>query len=91
MQKFCSINLTETELAEIKITTANLSTELKSKLKFFLNVFFFFLNYINFFFLECEANFQRIGQEEKELKVAEENLKKELEGKILQPQMIWKL
>jgi hypothetical protein len=42
MQKFCSINLTETELAEIKITTANLSTELKSKLKFFLNVFFFF-------------------------------------------------
>ncbi|XP_046456425.1 repetitive organellar protein-like isoform X2 [Daphnia pulex] len=45
------------ELAEIKITTANLSTELK----------------------KCDANFQRIGQEEKELKVAEENLKKELE------------
>jgi hypothetical protein len=40
MQKCFSINLaTETELAEIKITTANLSTELKSKLKFFLNVF----------------------------------------------------
>jgi hypothetical protein len=67
-------------LAEIKITTTNLPTELKSKLKVLSNIICISKNNnINFVFLECDANFHRLGQE---LKVTEENLKKDLRGTI---------
>ncbi len=76
---FNKLNLaTEKELAKTKITTGNLSTELKSKFhvesNFLKNNWFKF----NSVFLDCVANSNRLGQE---LKVAETNLKKDLRCK----------
>ncbi len=60
----------------MKITTRNLSTELKSKSYEYWTK----LRKIEFnsVFLDCVANSDRLGQE---LKVAETNLKKDLRGK----------
>ena len=75
----CKNNLaTEKELAKTKITTGNLSTELKSKSYEYWTK----LRKIEFnsVFLDCVANSDRLGQE---LKVTAENLKKGLRGKII--------
>ncbi len=76
----CKNNLaTEKELAKTKITTGNLSTELKSKFHVQSNFLKSnFLKFIYFFCLDCVVNLDRLSQE---LKVAEENLKKDFRSK----------
>ena len=76
MQKLFSINLaTKKEFAE---TIGKMSTELRSKYYVKTNIFLKELFQFNSFFLECVAKSDRLG---KELRIAEENLKKDLRGK----------
>ncbi len=70
------INLaTEKELTEIKIRAGNLSIEIKSK----TDVDFLLKYWIQIMFFYCVANSLRLGHE---IKLADDNLKKELRGKI---------
>jgi len=76
------INLaTEKEWTEMKIRAGNLSIEIKSKTDVKNSSFFFLILKVldpnNVFY--CVANSLRLGHE---IKVVDDNLKKELRGKI---------